>query len=193
MQSVLGRSLRRWIPFAVSITVITGLVDVEVQQDLRQSANDPQIQMAEDTAARLAAGADATVTVPMATVDIASSLAPFLIVYDSDDHVVASSAMLDGVTPHLPEGVLEFARERGEDRVTWEPREGVRIATVVVPYRNGSVLAGRSLREVEARASGALGISAVLWLFGLVAVAATILAIEWIGERGRRSTVGRVP
>ena len=193
MQSIVGRSVGRWLPFAVVIIVISGLVYAEVQQDLRQSANDPQIQMAEDTAARLADGTGAAAAVPGATVDIATSLAPFLIVYDADDRVVASSAMLDGTTPLLPEGVLASARERGEDRVTWEPRAGVRIAAVVVPFRDGSVLAGRSLREVDQRMFDALGTAAAACLFGLLAVAATIVAIEWIGERGWRRAVARVP
>ena len=151
MHAVLVLSLRRWLPFAVAITGLCGLVFLEMQQVIRQSANDPQIQMAEDAAARLAAGAAADATVPRATVDIASSLAPFVIVYDAQDRVIASSATLDGATPRLPEGVLAAARQSGEDRVTWEPRAGVRIAAVVVPYHGGAVLAGRSLREVERR------------------------------------------
>ena len=189
MHAVLMLSLRRWLPFAVAITGLCGLVFLEMQQVIRQSANDPQIQMAEDAAARLAAGAAADATVPRATVDIASSLAPFVIVYDAQDRVIASSATLDGATPRLPEGVLAAARQSGDDRVTWEPTPGVRIAAVVVPYHGGAVLAGRSLREVERREFDALGTAAIAWVFGLVAVAVTIIAVE--STRGRGEGIPR--
>ncbi|MQC26609.1 MAG: hypothetical protein DWG76_04055 [Chloroflexi bacterium] len=35
--------------------------------------------------------------------------------------------------------------------MTWAPEDGVRIASVVAAYDEGYVVAGRSLREVEAR------------------------------------------
>ena len=38
--------LRHWFPLAVVATAFCGLVYVAVQQELRQNANDPQIQMA---------------------------------------------------------------------------------------------------------------------------------------------------
>jgi hypothetical protein len=178
------RSLRVWLPIAVAVTLLSGLVYTLVQQALRQTANDPQIQMAEDTAAQLDAGSAATSLVPRARVDIAASLAPFLIVYDSTGGVIASSATLDGTTPVVPAGVRASARANGEDTITWEPRSGVRIATVVVPVRTGgSVLAGRSLREVELRESDLLGATALAWLFILGAVAVTILGIEWLIDR----------
>jgi hypothetical protein len=181
---LLVRSLRVWLPIAVAVTLLSGLVYTLVQQDLRQTANDPQIQMAEDTAAQLAAGAAATSLVPSARVDIAASLATFIIIYDHNGRVSASSAMLDGTTPALPAGVLSSARTSGEDTVTWEPRSGVRVAAVVVPVRTGgSVLAGRSLREVELRESDLLGATALAWLFILGAVAVTILGIEWLVDR----------
>jgi hypothetical protein len=50
-------------------------------------------------------------------------------------------------------GVLDYVRKNGQDRVTWQPAPGVRMATVVVPYKNGFVMAGRSLTEVEKRES----------------------------------------
>jgi hypothetical protein len=178
------RSLRVWLPIAVAVTLLSGLVYTLVQQELRQTANDPQIQMAEDTAARLAAGAAATSLVPSVRVDIAASLATFIIIYDHNGRVSASSATLDGTTPALPAGVLSSARTSGEDRITWEPRSGVRVAAVVVPVRTGgSVLAGRSLREVELRESDLLGATALAWLFILGAVAVTIVGIEWLVDR----------
>jgi len=37
--------------------------------------------------------------------------------------------------------------------VTWQPNADVRIASVVLPYNNGFVMAGRNMREVEQRES----------------------------------------
>ena len=193
MSSLLVRCLRVWLPIAVAVTLLCVLTFTLVQQDLRQTANDPQIQMAEDTAAALAAGTPVASLVASARVDIAASLNTFLIVYDNRGHVTASSATLDGKTPALPEGVLTSARTSGEDTVTWEPRSGVRVAAVVVPVRTGgSVLAGRSLREIEMRESDLLGSTALAWLFILGAVAVTILGIEVIMDRrGRKARPGR--
>ena len=56
--------------------------------------------------------------------------------------------------PRPPHGVLEYVRDHGEERVTWQPERRVRIAAVVVRYEgkgSGFVLAGRSLREIEGR------------------------------------------
>ena len=50
---------RGWLPFAVVVTAFCALAYATVQQSLRQAANDPQIQMAEDTAASLNGGAGA--------------------------------------------------------------------------------------------------------------------------------------
>jgi hypothetical protein len=187
MTSLFLRSLRVWVPIAVAVTLLSVLIFTLVQQDLRQTANDPQIQMAEDTAAALASGEPVASLVPSARVDIAASLSPFLIVYDNRGKVTASSATLDGKTPSLPAGVLTSARSSGQDQVTWEPRSGVRIAAVVVPVSTGgSVLAGRSLREIEIRESDLLGSTALAWLFILGAVAVTILGIEVLVERRRR-------
>jgi hypothetical protein len=185
IKSVLRRSVRLWLPIAAAVTVICGLVYAESQGALREAANDPQIQMAEDTASSLAAGTPAASSISGRTVDIASSLAPFLIVYDTHNAVVASSASLNGVTPNIAAGVLSSARTNGEDRVTWEPAPGVRIAAVVVTYSNGDVLAGRSLREVEVRESNALAIAAAGWLAAEVAVGVTIFAVELAIERRR--------
>jgi hypothetical protein len=49
-------SVKRWLLIALVVIGLIGLVYAVVQQDLRQGAIDPQIQMAEDTAAKLADG-----------------------------------------------------------------------------------------------------------------------------------------
>lgn len=137
-----------WLTFSVMITAFCGLVYLVVQQDMRQGANDPQIQIANDTSVALGAGQKVT---PVGSVDIARSLAPFVIIYDSQGHVMSTGARLNSQTPELPSGVLQNAKNNGELRFTWQPQVDVRIAAVVVPYSGGYVLAGRSLREIEKR------------------------------------------
>ena len=185
MRSILRHSFRLWLPVSAAVTVICGLVYVEAQGALREGANDPQVQMAEDTASSLAAGTSAASLVSGTTVDMATSLAPFLIVYDTRSAVVASSGRLDGTTPIVPSGVLSSARTTGEDRVSWEPAPGVRIAAVVVPYHDGEVLAGRSLREVEQREVNTLAVALAGWIAAEVVLAVTVLSVEAVVERRR--------
>ena len=156
-----------------------------LQQELRQAANDPQIQLAEDAASSLADGTPAASLVATTKVDMASSLAPFLIIYDNHDTVISSSATLDDRTPRLPTEVLSSARSAGEDRVTWEPSSEVRIAAVVVAYPGGAVLAGGSLRDVEVRELNALGLAAAGRCAAEVAVTVAILGVDWWLERRR--------
>ncbi|MCX5973255.1 MAG: hypothetical protein NTU59_00990, partial [Coprothermobacterota bacterium] len=96
-----------------------------------------------------------------------------LVVYDEKGQPLAWSGELDQAAPAVPQGVLTSARDRGQNRVTWQPRPGVRSAIVVVPYqgaRSGFVLAGRSLREAEALSSTLLLLVGFGWLGSLVAV-----------------------
>jgi hypothetical protein len=146
--------MKQWLPIAGAVVALCFLVYAAVQQALRESANDPQIQMAEDAANAFAAGTVPQSLAPAATIDIGRSLAPFLIFYDDSGKVLASSASLHGELPSPPHGVFEYVRQHSEERVTWQPEPGVRIASVIVRVNGpqyGFVLAGRSLREVEKR------------------------------------------
>lgn len=136
------------------------------QQVLRHDANDPQVQMASDTAADIAGGATPQSVVPARAIDVAQSLAPFVIVYDDSGRVLASSGSLHGTAPKPPMGVFNGARARGSAVLTWQPEPGVRIASVTTRYggaRPGFVLAGRSLRLVEERSSTLFKLVACLW------------------------------
>jgi hypothetical protein len=55
----MAKVLKQWLPLAIAITLLCGLVYVAVQQEVRLSANDPQIGMAEDLAAALSHGSNA--------------------------------------------------------------------------------------------------------------------------------------
>jgi hypothetical protein len=163
-------------------TFIAGPGCLIAQQVLRMSANDPQIQLAEDGAQRLSAGEDAVRILPERQVDRSSSLAPFVIVYDDAGRPIASSARLDGSTPRPPKGVFDFGRANREERVTWQPRPGIRIAAVVTRSTNGFVVAGRNMREVEERKTLVLKLAATGWLFANVALTALWLAAQFLGR-----------
>ena len=178
------RGLALFLPLAVLATLACGLIYVEVQQTLRGGANDPQYQLAEDAAARLDAGAPPSSVVDIASiVDPSSSLAPFVIIFDSNHTVLAATASLDGGPPVPPRGVLDAARPGAPSAVTWQPRAGIRIATVTAAWNGGFVLAGRSLRHVEQQEWNAELLAGAVWLAMLAALAATSLAAAWLWPR----------
>ena len=184
------RAAAVFLPLACVATLLCGLLYAVVQQDLRSGANDPQLQLAEDAARALDGGAGPASVVGSPPVDIAASLAPFLEVFDASGNVLASSARLDGRDPVPPIGVLDHARTSSPNAVTWQPRAGVRIASVTVAWQGGTVLAGRSLREVERREDRLLLLVGAGWAGTMVAlVVVSVLTARLLGGAGtdRRS------
>src|SRR3974390_1200710 len=111
----------------VIITVMTGMMYVNVQQSYRTNADDPQIQLANEINASLRTGRPFEKLWPD-SIDIQGSLGIFAVLYDEHALPLKSSALLDGKIPQLPPGVFEFTKNQAEDRITWQPRSGVRIA-----------------------------------------------------------------
>ena len=159
---------------AVLAAGVTVFATAAVQQNYRQSANDPQIQLARD-------GADALgrSLIPSAIVgddpqiDAGSSLAPFVTVYDTNQHVLATSGQFNGDTLTPPAGAFDYAKAHGEDRFTWATSTGVREAAVLVYQSSGHagyVLSARNLLEVEKR-EDSLRLMSMLTLAAIVLVA----------------------
>lgn len=146
--------LKLWfLPIIVS-TIMMFAIYVAIQQIIRQSANDPQIQLAEDGAAALEGGFSAAALTGSVRIDMAKSLAPFIVVYDDSGKPVSSSGYLYGQVPILPSGVFDFARTNPDDRITWQPASSTRIAAVVRHFKGASpgfIVAGRNMREIESR------------------------------------------
>lgn len=158
--------LKYWVLAAIIISGLFGIFYGAVQQVLRSGADDPQIQLAEDTATSLMAGKRVEDVISTNQIDIATSLAPYIIVFDAQGKPVASSARLNGRIPAIPAGIFDYVRQNGEDRLTWQPQPGVRSAIVVTQVKGanpGFVLAGRSLREVEKREDNILHIVIIGW------------------------------
>lgn len=177
--SLTGRVLARWIQLAALATALSLLVYLAVQQVGRQTANDPQLQVARDAAVALAAGQPAAALTSGSQVDIGRSLSPWITIVDERGNIIASSGRLHGELRTVPAGVLETARSIGEERVTWQPERGVRMATIVIHNPNGGfVVAGRSLQESEERTAH----YGSLVLAGWLATILGLLVVVWATE-----------
>ncbi|MBN9387250.1 MAG: hypothetical protein J0I20_04290 [Chloroflexi bacterium] len=125
---------------------------------------------------------------------MATSLAPYLIIYDNSGKPLAASVELGGAIPEVPAGVFSDLGAQDQKRFTWQPENGVRSAAVLTRYSgktSGYVLAGRSLREVEKRENSLLGLVGLVWLgtCGLVTLIFGIpFALRYMGTRAAHTT-----
>src|SRR5579872_3451388 len=136
------RALIVWVSEAIIITGLCLLIYTAVQQNYREGLNDPQIQMAEDAAAKLASGAQISSVVPTQTVDLQASLSPWIAVYSSAGAPILSSGQLNGAPPQPPKGLFDdstwlftkvYETPQGkETRITWQPQGDVRQAIVLI-------------------------------------------------------------
>ncbi len=169
--------LRRFIPLAVVITLLSGLSYTIAQQVLRQSANNTPLALTNDAANRLRAGAKPSSVLPAQPVDLRDDYLPYVTVLDKTGKVLASNATLNGSVPVPPAGVLTYARTHTLDKVTWEPASGVRSA-LVAEYVGSNpatyVIAGQSLRISEKQDNVVLDLALAGWLITEVVAFATI-------------------
>ena len=103
-------------PILVAGTVMMLVVYAAIQQSYRQSADDPQIELAEDAAAALSDGNPASDFLSgMPKTDMSKSLASFMMIFDDSGELLASSAYFNGTSPTSglptpPHGVFDFVR-----------------------------------------------------------------------------------
>lgn len=150
------------------LTVIFGTIYTTVQQAVRLSANETQTQLSEALAQAMNAGSDPK-SLLGGRVDVKNTISPFAIIYDTTGKVIAGNGVIDNQIPSLPNGVLAYTKDHTQDRITWQPTTGVRIAAVVTKANNGYVLAGKSLRDTENIESKILEIALIGYLISLVA------------------------
>lgn len=189
MTSLLPRTFGIWVLVMFVATLVMGFAFVGVQQGFRHANNDPQIQIAEDAAALLTKDYTPAAVVPRTGVfvDIATQLDTWIAVYDSAGKPLESNAVLDGAPPELPAGVFDSSSWAShkrwetpgglETRFTWQPRDGVRQAVVLIqfdgPHGKSYVAAGRSMRLVEERIEMLMAYGAAAW--GTAAVGSLVL------------------
>lgn len=175
-----------WLPIAAGLTLISLFAYWAVQQNYRLSANDPQIQILEDSQSNLANVTDLSqLATAFGKTDISKTLSPFLVIYDDSGKPIAGNGYLNDNLPNLPAGVFDAAKKQAQDRFTWQPRPGLRFAAVLIHFsgkQNGFAMAARSLREIEARedlltkgAAAAWGLAMILSLLFCGSVAQWML------------------
>lgn len=163
-------------------TVVALAIYVIPLQVLRLGTDDPQVELAGNLTWQLEQGVAPADAVPSGTVEMARSLSPFVAAYDEQGRPLASQARLNGQTPTLPRGVLDFVRQHGEDRFTWKPGPGIRIAAVVQRVdglHQGFVLAGRSMREEATRQGLLIQLAGLAWVAMLGMVFLGTVCLGW--------------
>ncbi|HWT40790.1 MAG TPA: hypothetical protein VN081_06025 [Dongiaceae bacterium] len=170
-----------WLGGIVMLGALWGGVYLTQQQIQRREANNPQVQLAEDVAAKLNNGTTpgAVFTTPGTTIDATHSLAPFTVIYDKNGNPLAGSGMLDNVLPTVPMGVLTEANGVDYNFVTWQPEGNLRFAAVTVQAGNYYVMSARSLVEVEKLESQTLKLAVIAWYFTAIVwtIVVTIVAL----------------
>jgi hypothetical protein len=147
-------TVKQWIPLAVAITTVCGLMYVSNQQNIRSAANDPQTQLSQDYAEMSKIGDEQADLSQYSKVDMAKTVSPFVIIVDEDGIVVQANGILGEKTPVPDKKVLETAKKNGRSLVTWEPEKGIRLATVITHFEGankGYAIAARSLVEIDKR------------------------------------------
>jgi len=142
-------------------TLVFGTMYGLVQQQNRQQANDMSAIVANETAAHVEANPKLT-GIDLNPINLRTSRAPFIDVYNKKGELVAGSGLLDGKIARLPVGVVEHAQSGKPHTVTWAPDKDVRIATVIVATNNYYVVGGQSLKSAESRMDSLT----LLWAIG---------------------------
>jgi len=161
MKKLIVSTVASWLPLSAATVCIFGFMFYVMQQYIRLSANEIPAQYANDIVEKLKTGMSPTQTIGgIVPIDMQKSLSPFVMILDGNCKYLSGTAMLNGTYPAPPLGALTFAKQQGENRITWQPERGVRTATVIIPYnvampdrtiQEGYVVAGRLMRETEQR------------------------------------------
>jgi hypothetical protein len=173
--------LAAWIIGVVVATFALGTVYVVAQQLDRQAADQAGAQLATQVASELTTRSSATID-SLPPVDLAASLAPFVVVYDSSGHPISGTGYLDGKLAEPPAGVITAAASDGSNHVTWQPRAGLRFATVEVSSGDRVVMGAESLAPTEQRADRLGLLVAFAWLGTMVVIGLVALAFWWVGR-----------
>lgn len=180
----MSRRLAPWLLSIILVTFLCGLIGVVAQQSYRQNANDPQIQIAEDMASAfennqftdeiIKSSFESFMPTKM-SVNMETSLSPWIQIYDESGEVIESSVITSDAQsiPRVSKGIFDAVKKGGEDRLMWQPKKGIRQAIVVTKFsglKNGYIVAGRSLTEVEKREGGLYKMTAIAWVLMMILI-----------------------
>ena len=164
-----------WFMLMLAGIFSVGCAYVCIQQSLRLSANEPAASAAKQVLVKLQNGGTPKNVLPEKT-DLSTSITPFVYVYDENQRLAATSAAYGNEDITYPKSVLSEIDKRGESRVTWQPKLGLRFATVGMKYSGGYIIGCYSLSESENTISR-IG-SLLLMGYALYAVGCAVLL--WI-------------
>lgn len=153
-----------WVIIMFLITFTCSLVFLVAQQSLRIGVNEAPMQLAVETSLKLQKDPSINNAITTEKVDGLKSLNTFVIVYDKNKNLIATSAINASSELSYPKSVLNNVQQNNESRITWQPQSGLRFATVAIKYNNGYIVAARSLYETE-KLIGIIGkLVLVAWL-----------------------------
>lgn len=138
-----------WIIIILLASFTAALAYLTTQQSLRLGANKIPSQLAVETILKLEQGKTPEEVLPAEKTDISKSLSPFIIIYDNNKNLVSASATISGAQPNYPTDILKNVSTTKQSRVTWQPKEGLRYATVALKSGSGYVVTGESLTQTE--------------------------------------------
>lgn len=173
-----------WIVGALVLTLTFGAIYVVAQQVERMGAN--------DAGQRLASQIDPTASASRGEqVDLATSLAPFYVVFDESGKPLSGTGYLDGALAEPPQGVIDIAVSSGSNSVTWQPRPRLRFATVELHVGNRVVMGAQSLAPSESRTETLRLLLLLGWAVCLVVLALGALLTYRIGQIPQASPTKR--
>ncbi|HMQ02101.1 MAG TPA: hypothetical protein PKD79_03470 [Candidatus Doudnabacteria bacterium] len=157
------RAIAIFLTLAVVISVLFVSICYSARTVMRQAANDPQIEVTDQVTNIVRQGVPIDAIVSGAEqIDMASSKALFVMIFDNNRTLVGSSAQLEGEAPTAPSEAFDKAGTQADYRFDWEPRPGVKVAAIMKQIDDDAyVLAGRSLAEFETRTQT---LKAPLWI-----------------------------
>jgi hypothetical protein len=165
MKELWGRvHFRLWLAIMGTATLILGAAYAMVQQSTRLAADDLPLATAQTVKQEINNGANPVDVIPAIKTDLANDSIPFVIVTDNSQHVLASSAQLNGKTPLPPSGVFDYTKSHGTDHFTWQPANNARLATRVLSYKDGFIITGQSLNQAENRINDYTALAVASWV-----------------------------
>jgi len=162
-----------WIALMMAGMFAVGIAYTATQQNIRLSADETAVALAQETLIKIQNGENINI---VEKTDASRSLYPFVMIYDNDRKLIASSAQLNGKAIEYPISVLDWVDKDGEHRISWAPQQGLRFASVGIKYDDGYIVAAVSLKEKE-RLVSTIG-TVMLVLFIVYVVGSTI--VLWI-------------
>ncbi len=168
------RAVAIFVALVALVSVLFISICYSARTVFRQQANDPQIEVTEQVAGIVRQGVPIDAIVSSAEqIDLNSSKALFVMIFDNERSLAGSSAQLNGEAPSVPSEVFDKTNEMGEYRFDFEPSENLKFAGVMKKIDDSAyVLAGRSLSEMETRAAA---LEQPLWIGWIISVLLSLL------------------